>query len=81
LYATLFETGISRLELSNLPDSHQVGPDFLNVLRVGDLPLALAVAAERTRVILRGNPAVAEFARQVQQDLRWPLEQLELLPP
>jgi dienelactone hydrolase len=82
LYASLFETGISRLELSNLPASHQVGPDFLNVLRVGDLPLALALAAERSRVVLRnGTPAVAEFARSVQQALRWPPEQLELSTP
>jgi dienelactone hydrolase len=81
VYASLFETGISRLELSKLPASHQAGPDLLNVLRVGDLPLTLAVALERSRIVLmETDPSVAEFARQVQQGLRWLPEQLQITP-
>ena len=81
LYASLFETGVSRLELTRLPASHQAGPDLLNVLRLGDLPLALAIATERSRIILRNeSPAVAETARQIQQALRWPAEQLQIVP-
>lgn len=82
LYASLFETGISRLDLTHLPASHRAGPDLLNVLRVGDLPVALAVAAERSRVVLR-NPdrGGVEFAQQIQQGLRWPVEQVQLVTP
>ena len=82
LYASLFETGISRLELTNLPASHRAGPDLLNVLRVGDLPMALAAAAERSRIVLRNpDPTLVEFAQQVQQGMRWPDGQLQLVTP
>jgi len=40
-YAALFEPEISRLELEALPASHREGPDYLNVLRVGDVPQML----------------------------------------
>jgi len=60
LYASLFEHGIARLDLWNLPHSHSDlsavsvadGPDFLNVLRYLDIPQALAMAAENTQVHL-----------------------------
>lgn len=81
LYASLFETGITRLELTRLAASHQSGPDLLNVLRVGDLPFALAVATERSRVVLTNdNRSVAETAQRIQQALRWPAEQLQFEP-
>ena len=81
LYASLFETGISRLELIRMPVSHQAGPDLLNVLRVGDLPVTLAVALERSRIVLtETDPTLAGFARQVQQQLRWPSDQLQMMP-
>ncbi len=38
LYASLFETSVRRLELSELPKSHAEGPDYLGVLRVTDVP-------------------------------------------
>jgi len=44
LYASLFESGLDRLILRELPDSHREGPDYLEVLRVWDLPDALAAA-------------------------------------
>lgn len=81
LYASLFETGISRLELIRMPVSHQAGPDLLNVLRVGDLPVTLAVALERSRIVLtETDPTLAGLARQVQQQLRWPSDQLQMMP-
>ena len=52
LYASLYLEGLSRLELDDLPVSHLIGPTYLNVLRYLDLPQALAMAAERTPVIL-----------------------------
>jgi hypothetical protein len=47
LYASLFEPGISGMILSDLPTSHQQGPDYLNVLRVMDIPVALKIAESR----------------------------------
>jgi hypothetical protein len=50
LYASLFEADIAGLDLQDLPDSHRDGPVFLNVLRYMDIPHALAMASERTKV-------------------------------
>jgi hypothetical protein len=52
LYASLFEDGITRLDLHELPTSHASGPAYLNVLKYLDLPQAAALAAEKTRVII-----------------------------
>jgi hypothetical protein len=50
LYAGLFEPGVTLLDLANLPKSHRDGPDYLNVLKVLDLPEALKLAGERAQV-------------------------------
>ncbi len=55
LYASLFEPDIAGLELWHLPNSHRDGPVFLNVLRYMDIPDAVAIATERTKV--RIHPA------------------------
>jgi RES domain-containing protein len=47
LYAGLFEPDVVRFDLWNLPASHRQGPTFMNVLRVLDLPQALALAAPK----------------------------------
>jgi len=47
LYAALFEPGVRKLELVDLPKSHMQGPDYLNVLKVTDIPqVAELVAAQ-----------------------------------
>lgn len=51
LYAVLFEPGVRRLELTKLPVSQSEGPDYLNVLRVADLPQILEQVAALTEVI------------------------------
>jgi hypothetical protein len=75
LYAALFEPDVKRLDLHELPPSHTSGPALLNVLRSLDVPQALALAAERAKVILYvDDPAqsnVAEFARQTAEKLGW----------
>src|SRR6185503_19400164 len=53
LYASLFAP-VDELVLTNLPKSHMNGPDYLNVLRILDIPQAVAMASERCRVELRG---------------------------
>jgi hypothetical protein len=61
LYASLFEPKIARLDLWNMPASHRDGPYFLNVLRVLDTPLAVALATERSKVrIYQEQPAGEE---------------------
>jgi hypothetical protein len=64
LYASLF-TPVDELVLTNLPKSHMNGPDYLNVLRILDIPQAVAMAGERSRVELRGvNEADWQFAME-----------------
>lgn len=47
LYAALFEPDVRKLKLVNLPKSHREGPDYLNVLKITDIPqVAEAVAAQ-----------------------------------
>ncbi len=87
LYASLFESNISQLDLHGLPNSHNHGPYYLNVLRVLDVPQALAMAVEHSKVNLDDNNAAANsptptgtavwnFARGLQNHLGWPAEQL-----
>ena len=47
----VFNTTLDK-ELHDLPESHREGPAYLNVLRTLDLPQAVALAGERTRVVL-----------------------------
>jgi len=47
LYAALFEPDVRKLKLVNLPKSHRQGPDYLNVLKITDIPqVAEAVAGQ-----------------------------------
>jgi hypothetical protein len=50
LYAALFEPNVRRLDLMNLPQSHTVGPDYLGILKICDIPQVLD--AERTQAEL-----------------------------
>jgi dienelactone hydrolase len=52
VYASLFEMGIDGLQLNSPPASHRNGPDYLNVSRVLDVPQAVAMAAERCKVVI-----------------------------
>ena len=70
LYSSLFSAKLQRLELTGLPVSHRTGPAYLNVLRHLDLPQALAMAAERTPVVLhKADPADWSYAAAVLQVL------------
>jgi dienelactone hydrolase len=79
LYASLFEPNISRLDLWHLAISHREGPDFLNVLRVLDVPQALALAAERSKVrIYQEESSGWDYAHSVGQALGWDPKQIEV---
>jgi len=82
LYSSLFEPGISRLDLWNLPVTHRDGPTFLNVMRYLDIPQAAAMAAERRQVRLYQKDSSGwQFPQKVSENLGWPEDrfQLELL--
>ena len=53
LYAAIGLEGIE-LELSELPATQRLGPDYLNVSRFLDLPQVLSMVAEQTPVVLKG---------------------------
>ena len=58
-YAALFEPEIQTLKLEGLPASQLEGPDYLNVLKVGDIPQVLALlgrpSTENPRTGLQGG--------------------------
>ena len=80
LYASLFEPDIQRLDLSDLPASHRDGPYLLNVRRYLDMPQAVAMAAERTRLVIHQDDAGDswEFPIGVARQLGWHREQLQV---
>ncbi len=79
LYASLFEQGISQLELSGMPASHQQGPALLNILRFLDLPQALSMAASRTPIKLKQvDPQDWKYAIQVGKQMGWQEKQLQI---
>jgi hypothetical protein len=80
LYASLFEPNIERLDLWNIPNSHRDGPTFLNVLRYLDIPQAVAMAAERSRVRLyQKDDSGWRFPRAVAKKMDWPQKQFQVL--
>src|SRR5205807_110799 len=81
LYASLFEKGISGLELRHMPASHRDGPDYLNVLRVLDIPQAAAMASERLQVRLMETDSRAwDYPIAVRQRLAWHQKQFVVEP-
>jgi dienelactone hydrolase len=72
LYASLWAPNIAALHLQELPSSHQIGPDYLNVLRFLEVPQAVAMAAERSEVHLYHGAASAwDYPAQVAAKLGW----------
>lgn len=82
LYASLFEEGLTRLDLHELSTSHQEGPALLNVMRVLDLPQTAALVAEKTRVIVYArNPAAWSYVTETARNLAWPDKQWQIRKP
>jgi dienelactone hydrolase len=55
LYAGLFDPMVERFDLHQLPATHRDGPTFLNVLRVLDMPQAVALAYPRKVMLYDGG--------------------------
>jgi dienelactone hydrolase len=49
-YAALFEPGVARLRLVQLPASQLAGPDYLNVLKFVDLPQVITALGNRLQL-------------------------------
>jgi hypothetical protein len=81
LYAALFEPPVAGVELWDLPQSHRDGPPLLGVLRVLDLPQAVALAAERSPVVLHrpaGGPEAWAYPVAAARGLGWPADRVRL---
>jgi hypothetical protein len=73
VYASIFEPSIDGLQLTDPVASHRAGPDFLNVLRVLDVPQAAAMAADRSKVAIYAHVETNgwEFPTGVAANLGW----------
>jgi hypothetical protein len=86
LYASLYFPGLDGLRLSGLPTSHLTGPDYFGVLKIWDIPAALAVAAGQRPVrvdntgVAAGSQQTWQFPRDVSRRLNWPTNRLEIVP-
>jgi hypothetical protein len=79
LYASLFEPDVKRLDLYDLPKSHRDGPYFLNVERYLDMPQAVAMAAERSKIVLyQDDDAGWEYPQAVAKQLGWDAKQIQI---
>jgi dienelactone hydrolase len=77
LYATIMQPGAARIDLYELPTTHREGPIYLNVQRKLDMPQAVALAAEKTRVVVYQDAAGLEWPQQVVGNLQWDKKQLQ----
>ncbi|MFW6124662.1 MAG: alpha/beta hydrolase family protein, partial [Pirellulales bacterium] len=79
LYASLFEPGVEQLDLWSLPTTHRQGPTFLNVLKVLDMPQAVAMVPAETRVVLHEtDPSAWRWPRELADNLGRDRPALEL---
>jgi len=86
LYASLFEPDITRLDLWKMPNSHHDGPIYLNVLRFLDVPQAVAMAAEKSKVRLYvpgSDESDWSYPQQTGSLLKWDDKQVQIrkIPP
>jgi dienelactone hydrolase len=79
LYASLFEPDVARLDLHDLPRTHVEGPHLLNVLKTLDIPAAVALAAERSRVVIyQKEQGGWEYPRAVAEKLGWGEKRIQI---
>ena len=80
LYAAMFEPDVQRVDLWDLPTTHDKGPVFLNVRRILDMPLAVALAGERSQVRLyQSNGSVEwEVPQAIAKRLNWPENRIQV---
>ena len=71
IYAAIPDPQISEVILANPPESHQnpQTPEFLGILRIGDLPQNLALVYPRPITFVGKMPAAYEWTRQAYEKL------------
>ena len=77
------EANIARIALSDVPSSHMdTSVDYLNVMRVLDIPQTVALAAERIPLQIEGHRRERwSFVRKLAENLGWPREQFVIVRP
>lgn len=82
VYASLYEDGITRLDLHDVPTSHEQNPTYLNVLKFLDVPQAVTMAASKTRVILySADEAAWAYPNATAKNLQWSNKQWQIRKP
>ena len=71
VYAAVLDPQVSEVILAELPESHEdpQTPEFLGILRIGDLPHNLALVYPRPITFVGTMPAAYEWTRQVYEKL------------
>jgi hypothetical protein len=71
VYAAILDPQITEIVLADYPTSHEdpQTPEFLGVLRIGDLPHNLALAYPRTITFVGKMPEAYEWTRQLYEKL------------
>lgn len=77
LYAAAMKSGVTRIDLYDLPKTHREGPIYLNVQRKLDMPQAVALAAENTQVVIYQDSTGFEWPQQLAENLKWDKKQLQ----
>ena len=79
LYASLFEPEVQSLTLVDVPPTHRDGPILLSVRRYLDVPQAVAMAAERSPVLIYSAAAEAwQYPASVAKQLGWGEKRLQV---
>jgi len=79
LYASLFTPEVTQLDLLHPSQSHNDGPIFLNVLRFLDMPHAVAMATERSKVVIHQDDQTGwDYPQQVARNLGWEKDRLQI---
>jgi hypothetical protein len=82
LFGSLFESNITRLDLYQLPHTHRDGPFVLNIARYFDMPQAVAMAAERSQVVIYDQePEAWKYPADLAANLGWPKKHLRIRKP
>lgn len=71
VYAALLDPEVTEVVLAELPESHEdpKTPEFLGILRIGDLPHNLALMWPRPITFIGAMPPAYEYTRQVYEKL------------
>lgn len=78
-YASLYVDDVTRIDLHDLPASHRDGPFLLNVRKSHDLPHAIAMAADRSQVVLyNAKPESWKFVTELSKTLKWNEKQFRI---